>query len=186
LNPQGETMVDIEDIKQKLKRWFHVRGPFIVDSSSGLVTVHGAVQLKYSTPLLPVKFAEVDDDFLCARCDLTTLEGSPEIVGGQFLCGGNLLTDLKGAPSRVGYFNAVNNPLTSLDGAPDSVGSVFAINYNPQLPLLRVLQYKYIKLWDAPPEVDQILLKYAGTGKRGLLGAGVELTKAGLKANARW
>jgi hypothetical protein len=129
----------------------------------------------------------VSGDFWCGNNQLTTLEGAPKEVVGSFYCDNNQLYTLAGAPLSVGgNFWCYQNPLTTLEGAPNSVERKFVIDYNPNLPLLRLLQYKAVRIHNAPTPVKDIMTNYAGTGKRGMLGAGVELTRAGFKANARW
>jgi hypothetical protein len=97
------------------------------------------------------------------------------------------LTSLKGAPDHVGrWFSCRDNPLNSLEGAPAHVDRMFYVSFLDDLPLLRLLEYDQFSLRDAPDLVQDIMNKYAGTGKKGMLGAAVELTKAGFKANARW
>jgi hypothetical protein len=51
---------------------------------------------------LPYKFGRVTGHFICDRNKLTTLEGSPKIVGGGFYCYHNKLISLDGAPTEVG------------------------------------------------------------------------------------
>ena len=56
---------------------------------------------------------EVYGDFNCSRNNLTSLEGAPKIVYGDFECLDNRLTSLDGAPKIVkGYFTCYDNPLT--------------------------------------------------------------------------
>ena len=70
----------------------------------------------------------VKGDFNCDNNNLTSLEGAPQNVGGDFYCSrNNNLTSLKGAPQTVeGNFNcSSNNNLTSLEGAPQTVKGDF-------------------------------------------------------------
>jgi hypothetical protein len=151
----------------------HVDGGFYC-SANQLTTLEGAP-------------GHVGRSFNCRFNQLTTLEGAPGHVGGDFDCNGNQLTTLEGAPGHVGgRFFCHNNQLITLDDAPGHVGGEFWVDYQPSLPLLRLLQYPKVTIRNCPPVVNSIIAKYAGTGKRGMLGAGVELTKAGFKANARW
>ena len=59
---------------------------------------------------LPYKFGRVIGHFICDRNKLTTLEGSPKIVGGGFYC--------------------YHSKLISLDIAPIEVGGDFYCDYN--------------------------------------------------------
>jgi hypothetical protein len=129
----------------------------------------------------------VGGSFYCNNNQLKTLEGAPGYVDGGFYCNSNQLKTLEGAPGHVGgRFFCHNNQLITLDDAPGHVGGEFWVDYQPSLPLLRLLQYPRVEIQNCPPIVKSIITKYAGTGKRGMLAAGVELTRAGFKDNARW
>jgi hypothetical protein len=182
-------MVDVEKIQKLLGNHFEIKGRVTIDPITGVVDVDGNVglQLLPKVASLPVSFGRVSGSFWCTNHDLNTLVGSPTEVGKNFWCEANFLRNLEGAPKSVGAnFDCSNNQLTTLDGAPLSVGGNFEVDYSSLLPLLRLLQYNHIHVANAPKVVTQILNKYAGTGKRGMLGAGVELARAGFKANARW
>ena len=74
---------------------------------------------------------KVKGDFICSSNQLTSLKGAPKEVGGDFICGSNQLTSLKGAPKEVeGEFNCSFNYLTSLKGAPKEVGTDFYCSHN--------------------------------------------------------
>jgi hypothetical protein len=78
-----------------------------------------------------MRFGEVTENFDCSYNDLTSLEGSPQTVGGDFYCNHNQLTSLEGAPQTVsGDFYFPNNQLTSLEGAPQTVNGNFYCNDN--------------------------------------------------------
>jgi hypothetical protein len=65
----------------------------------------------------------IEGFFDCDHNNLTSLEGSPEYVGGGFYCNSNNLTSLKGAPKYVGdCFYCHYNSLTSLEGLPEYIG----------------------------------------------------------------
>jgi hypothetical protein len=128
--------------------------------------------------------------------NLTSLEGCVERVKGDFICNSNLLTDLVGGPKVVeGSFQVAGNPLTSLVGFPTIVVGVASLTYNPNLALLRTLVAGHIGL-DGPTEnhmrdanlleVEHILNKYAGEGKRGVIRCQKELIAAGFEGNAKW
>jgi hypothetical protein len=85
-------------------------------------------------------FVNVKVSFVCSDCkNLTSLEGSPKEVGGDFHCPScDNLTSLEGAPNKVGgdfgcYFCA---NLTSLEGAPKEVGKDFCCTRNRKLTSL--------------------------------------------------
>ena len=77
--------------------------------------------------------------FDCSNNQLTTLEGAPKEVGGDFYCFHNPgLTSLEGAPKEVcGGFSCSNNQLTTLEGAPKEVGGYFDCSNNPGLTSLK-------------------------------------------------
>ena len=73
----------------------------------------------------------IGGDFWCSINKLTSLEGCPQQVGKNFWCTGNQLISLKGAPQQVGGdFMCGNNKLTSLEGAPQHVGWGFICDSN--------------------------------------------------------
>ena len=79
------------------------------------------------------RWGKVDGMFNCSSCEnITTLEGSPKIVGGSFYCGScKNLTSLEGAPEKVcgGFSCSRCDKLTSLEGAPKEVGKNFYCSY---------------------------------------------------------
>jgi hypothetical protein len=80
-----------------------------------------------------VKFGEVYGDFMIGDLGLTSLEGSPEKVGGSFTIHSNSkLTSLKGGPLEVGRnFSCMESDLFSLEGSPLKVGNDFYIRPEP-------------------------------------------------------
>lgn len=118
---------------------------------------------------------------------LTSLLHGPTYVGEDFLFNKNQLTSLEHGPTHVGrgYF-ADRNPLTSLVGLPENLTDEIVLDYNPQLPCLRLLNYQAVSLQNAPDAVYWILSKHKGWGKQGALQAAGELIRAGFKGNARW
>ena len=79
---------------------------------------------------------EIGGDFYCINNKLTTLEGAPQKVSGDFVCSGNHLTTLEGAPQEVGGdFICSSNNLTTLEGAPNEVGGNFYCRNNQNLVL---------------------------------------------------
>ena len=103
-------------------------GTWSYNLATGLVDVEGdfvcaRMELKN---FKGIKFGKVSGSCDCSRNKLTSLEGSPQKVGGYFLCDKNKLTSLAGAPQEVGKgFYCGNNKLTSLEGAPQKVGGDF-------------------------------------------------------------
>jgi len=88
---------------------------------------------------LPLIFNNVSGDFSCQHNGLTSLEGSPTLIGGFFNCQYNRLANLIGAPTTIGkYFNCQCNVLTSLVGSPRTVGGYFGCDYNKLTSLVGI------------------------------------------------
>ena len=71
----------------------------------------------------------VENNFYCYDNQITSLEGSPEIVGKTYDCSINKLSNLKGITQNIGdnlYCN--NNLLTSLEGTPNKVYNFMCSN----------------------------------------------------------
>jgi len=127
---------------------------------------------------------------------ITSLVGCPQKVQEHLYCNYNQLENFIGGPFEVlGELVASNNPLTSLQGFPEKVDKVY-LTYTQELPLLRALSAKRIFLHPHPNtwleskitviQVERILNKYAGEGKRGAIRCQKELIAAGFEGNARW
>ena len=70
---------------------------------------------------------EFEEDVLCFRNELTSLEGCPENVPGNFNCSNNLLKNLKGGPRIVkGDYNCNLNKLIQLEDAAEIVEGDFS------------------------------------------------------------
>jgi hypothetical protein len=201
-------MVDVAAIQELLKKNFDIIGTVHVDPETGVVDVEGSVMDMKPMPKISVQFGTVTGLFGCSESRLESLVGAPHTVGKEFSCNKNRLTSLVGAPRSVGGgFWVNNNKLTSLEGGPAHVGSSLQVlgnplksldgmpvelkgtiwlDYNRELPLLRLLELPDCMLSYAPDPVKEILNKYMGQGKAGAIKAAVELVKAGYKENARW
>ena len=111
-----------------------------LNSKTGLYDCYGNVEVGkdlVKDGRLVIKFGAVLGYFDCSVKGLTSLEGCPREVGGDFYCDHNYLTSLKGCPQEVGCdFHCANNSLTSLEGAPRKVGGGFYC-YNNTLTTLK-------------------------------------------------
>ena len=72
----------------------------------------------------------VDDPYIvdlgCAQRRITSLEGCPSLILGDFTCYDNHLVSLKGGPSRVeGYYTCSKNYLKDLDGVASYMADAF-------------------------------------------------------------
>jgi hypothetical protein len=77
-----------------------------------------------------------------ANNKLTSLKGGPKEVGGSFSCSKNLLTSLKGGPKKVGtYYYCSNNKITSLEGAPETITRDFFCHDNALTSLVGAPKY---------------------------------------------
>ena len=88
-----------------------------------------------------INFGKITGYFDCSDLGLTSLEGVPQIVGGDFICKNNHLASLKGAPKIIGeWFSCQSSQLTSLEGAPQEVGGGFDCSWNQLTSLKGVPQ----------------------------------------------
>ena len=123
-------------------------------NSDGTIDVDDSVYLgEMKLQILPLKFGKVTGGFNCFSNALSTLEGAPHTVGGNFACGRNpelhslvggpskvggnyscydcTLTSLVGAPATIpGNFWCQNNALSSLVGIPETIGNLFDCENN--------------------------------------------------------
>ncbi len=158
---------------------------------TGTVNVLGGVDL-YGMKLerLPVRFGTVDGIFSCSYMQLTSLEGAPVTVGGYFYCSYMQLTSLEGVPVTIGgNFVCFNNRLTSLVGVHKilrQIGGGLYIAGNPitsgGIGLLLVEGLTKI-VTDQP--AFEIINRYFGQGKKGLLRCQEALHDAGFEEFAR-
>jgi hypothetical protein len=157
-------MNDIEEFCEK----YNIKNYTINDD--GTIDVKGDVNLSNKLgkmKKLPVKFGKVYGYFYCSyNQNLTTLEGCPYYVGGEFSCNLNKLTSLEGCPKYVGHgFDCRNNKLTTLKGIEkcEIIGS-FDCRINHNIPSEN---YKYIltakiggKIKTGDGDIDYILNTY--------------------------
>jgi len=73
------------------------------------VDIANSIVLTRSKKLV-IQFNHVHGHFVCAKMEMTSLEGCPKIVDRYFDCSLNHLRSLKGAPQKVkGYFDCRDN-----------------------------------------------------------------------------
>ena len=111
-----------------------VKGSWELNPQTGLINVDGNFYCSEQglTDFKGVRFGKVSEHFDCCDNQLTSLEGAPKTVGGDFYCHDNQLTTLVGAPKTVGgSFDCDDNELTTLEGAPQKVDGGFYCNDNP-------------------------------------------------------
>lgn len=182
-------MVDKTKIRQLAKKYFGMKDHYIMINDQGLVSYEGDVFLKNrSLTNLPFQFEHIEGSFFCNHSGLSTLEGSPRTVSGEFMCTGSQhLTSLQGGPVHVGDgYYCTEIAFESMEGAPEHVGE-FNITYTPVLPLLRLLTYENLWVQSAPAMVRNILNTYAGTtNPADVLKCASELNEHGFEGNAEW
>jgi len=99
-------------------------------NEDGSIDVDGDVNLTRKSLInIPLKFRNVSY-FYCDNNQLTSLEGCPQSVVGDFTCHNNQLTSLKGCPQSVGVLNCRYNQLTSLEGCPEIIGGNIFCQFN--------------------------------------------------------
>ena len=133
----------------------------------------------------------IDVGIYCSHNELTSLEGAPSHVNGNFDCSYNKLTSLEGAPSRVnGGFDCFDNKLTSLKDVHKHITEIKGIFYALKNPInshvLGLLLIKGItKVQLDNKQVEEILNRHLGRGRAGMLMAQEELIEAGLEEFAQ-
>ena len=66
----------------------------------------------------------------CSEQFITSLEGAPTVVSGEFDCNTNLLKSLKGCPEHVGFLYADSNQIDSIEGLPKTVKTYISLDHN--------------------------------------------------------
>ena len=125
-----------------IEDYFRIKGKYeLID---GVYNVDGHVILNKKVDKLPCKFGKVTGSLWCHENNLTSLEGCPSWVGGEFWCNyNNNLETLEGCPRYVGgNFFCNHNNLTSLEGCPRYVGGGFWCDEN----LYNTKEYKQFKI----------------------------------------
>jgi hypothetical protein len=104
---------------------------------------------------------------------LTSLEGAPQEVGGDFICNNNPeLTSLKGSPRKVGGgFSCILNPhVISLEGAPQAQSYLFDRDrIDPREVELHDVDLKIFREWLASGMKIDEFLRTTGSKYRGRL-----------------
>ena len=87
---------------------------------------------------------QYNESLSCNRLSLTSLEGCPKKIMGDFSCFNNLLTSLKGGPEYVDdIFTCTHNMIETLEGCPSYLGNDAYFNNNKLTSLHNV--HKHIK-----------------------------------------
>ena len=101
-------------------------------NSDGSIDVNGIVNLhNLGLEKLPIKFNKVNGYFYCNN-KLTSLEGSPVEVNGDFYCRNNYLTSFEFSPKIIrGDFWCQNNNIKSFEYFPNYIKDDFHCDFNP-------------------------------------------------------
>lgn len=127
-------------------------------TADGSIDVYGDVNISgsiFESGKIPIDFNMVTGHFWCHHSNLTTLVGSPRVVGKSFQCQHNSLTNLVGSPTKINSifscyenqltsliggpkyvnrgYHAYRNQLTSLEGCAEYIGGSLMVNSNPSL-----------------------------------------------------
>lgn len=126
-----------------------------IKKSNIIVNDDGSFDLKCSIDItrnirkldrLPVKFNIVDGSFKCIEVGLTSLEGMPRHVYGDYDIGYNNLTSLEGGPEFVSKTcSVIGNKIVDLKGAPKMAGH-FYVTETKTLTSLKGVPEKFIHL----------------------------------------
>lgn len=135
----------------------------------------------------------VEEDFFVEQNQLTTLDCAHTTIQKDFKVSGNHLKNLNGCPEVGGMFVVSRNrDITDLSGV-DKVNHII-LTYNPQLPLLRLLEVKgQIIIAGTTESMHKVIKsifedpKYQGKGKSVALNVAMLLKKADFPpTNVRW
>jgi hypothetical protein len=149
-------------------------GSAITMDEQGRINVKGDVMWRkhFPTQQLPIQFGKVSGSFNLNGSGISSAHGMPSEVGKSLL-----------------LMSLPNFPLQEL---PHKVGGEVWLDYNPQWPLLHLLQIQIggrIFLYTGDPDQDQVLNtimnRYRNKGYTGMVPCARELIKAGFKGNAR-
>ena len=193
-------MVDKEKIADLFWEYFTTNGRISIDDA-GKVNIDDSVRCRRNMvmPLFLFEFGRVHGDFNCSNMGLTSLKGCPSSVGRDFYCKNNPLQDFQGGPSTVGgSFDFRSVSVKLLQGFPSYIGIRVYCDYNPDLPLLRLLAAKHGVNLNNPgkypfvEKIQEVLNQFEGQGKRGAMACSMALLTLekelgiDIRANIRW
>ena len=160
-------------IKQEIIEWIEsntqdriYKNKIKFDFSTSPITINYDGDIKYASSITSLtnglfQWGEVRGYFYCAFSNITSLEGAPKGVSGNFSCDNcKLLTSLEGSPEKVGgcfncsYCDSLKslkgaskevwffecrfcNSLASLEGAPEKVKDTFSCSHCQSLKSLK-------------------------------------------------
>ena len=104
--------------RNEIKSWLDEMNIVCYDINNDLtVDVSGDVFIGHKQLIeIPIQFNKVSRNFYCAYNNLTSLLGSPHIIGGYLSCSNNNLKTLKYCTNNIiGDFVCHNNPLEDIN-----------------------------------------------------------------------
>jgi len=205
-------MVNRATVTDLLYSYFHVEGPVEIQDN-GMIHGPNATILdrtsQFPNGMLPVQFGQVHK-FHMSGTNLRSMQGFPTscnilIISHNELdswahcpqtyeirATGNKFRDLNQIPAQVRELRVARCPLENIRDVPDL--DFLYVSFDLKLGMLPALKCKKVNLM-APEHVEppllrdqlqRILDKYAGQGRKGALTCAAELIRAGFKENARW
>lgn len=152
----------------------------------GSVDVDGDVKIPDASTVIPVKFRRVAGEFDCSYSEITSLAGSPSVIGADFLCEYTRIKSLVGGPLRVSrHFSCLCTEITSLAGAPHVIGGQFICRSTPHLfAVLPIL--KIVGITDIEHEAGEVLMRhYKPDGSGDIIACQDDLIDSGFAQYAR-
>ncbi len=157
-----------------------------------IINVKDAVNIRSNDLVtIPAEFGEIGNFFDCSFNKLTSLKNAPRKVGTSFKCDDNKLTSLEGCPETMITLSAEGNDIQSLVGIHKMIKSCEYLNLNWNknineggIGLILIPKLRTFTCIDAKPDFHdamEIIKKYLGKGKAGLLDCQEELEEAGLE-----
>ena len=181
-----------DNIRRALETHFRISGRPTIRSDGSVDVVGDVETMERDLLKIPVKFGTVTGDFNASFTLITSLINSPRRVGGFCSFYYTNITSLEGAPEYVGgnFIVSACRKLDSLTGAPKKIGGFFGCDHNNHKPyymaLLDLTNSDFSRILLVDKILSGICNKYSGTGARGVLPFASELIAAGFEFNARF
>ena len=155
-----------------------------IDNTNGIVDFR-----RKELTNLQWKFGKISWSFTCAGNDFRSLENSPTYVGGDFRCESTFITSLEHCPEYVGEeFWCFKTPIKSLVGIHKHLKhcQLFSCEFCPiEEGGLGLLLINGLEKIETDHPAIQIISKYVGQGKKGMMLAHVELIENGYEQFAK-
>lgn len=187
--PNIETL---EGFPKKVGGSFIIRGTKITTLEGGPLSVGGDYICDYNNLTTLKGSPKAVEDFSVNNNKLLSLEGGPETVNGSFIISNNKLKNLEGCPKIIknSIFCSENSleTLTNIHKYINQIGELISIDdlgkVDSILGLIMVNGLVRILIVDNS-EIEDIINKYLGKGRTGMLAAQKELIEAGYEEQAK-